>query len=254
MHAVRLLQTNIKKSCPNIHKKRSVCLFEVVGSLIDCGKLWISALGRSLKNHTTAKHNIKKVDTLVGNRKLHDERDCFYNYVATTLIGTKTRPIIIVDWSPVSADCKHYFLRASVTGIGRSMTIYEEVHLQKHYANNTIHTHFLRKLRSILPENCHPIVVIDAGFRNTWFRLITKLGWDFIGRVRFQTLIKIGDEDWVYVKCLYPKATTTPKYLNRATVARANPLNADLYIYKERSKGRIKKTLQGVKCQSGNSK
>ncbi|MDX1857166.1 IS4 family transposase, partial [Legionella pneumophila] len=254
MHAVRLLQTNIEKSCPNIHKKRSVCLFEVVGSLIDCGKLWISALGRSLKNHTTAKHNIKKVDTLVGNRKLHDERDCFYNYVATTLIGTKTRPIIIVDWSPVSADCKHYFLRASVTGIGRSMTIYEEVHLQKHYANNTIHTHFLRKLRSILPENCHPIVVIDAGFRNTWFRLITKLGWDFIGRVRFQTLIKIGDEDWVYVKCLYPKATTTPKYLNRATVARANPLNADLYIYKERSKGRIKKTLQGVKCQSGNSK
>ncbi|HFF3664346.1 TPA: hypothetical protein ACGCO1_002972 [Legionella pneumophila] len=45
MHAVRLLQTNIEKSCPNIHKKRTGCLFEVVGSLIDCGKLWISALG-----------------------------------------------------------------------------------------------------------------------------------------------------------------------------------------------------------------
>lgn len=39
------------------------------------------------------------------------------------------------------------------------MTIYEEVHLQKHYANNTFHTHFLRKLRSILAENCRPIVV-----------------------------------------------------------------------------------------------
>ncbi|CZG36605.1 Transposase DDE domain [Legionella pneumophila] len=67
-------------------------------------------------------------------------------------------------------------------------------------------------------------------------------------------MIKIGDEDWVYVKRLYPKATTTPKYLSRATIARANPLNADLYIYKEHSKGRIKKTIQGVKCQSGNSK
>ncbi|ADG25732.1 hypothetical protein [Legionella pneumophila] len=67
-------------------KYSSVCLFEVVSSLIDCGKLWISALGKGLKNHTTAKHNIKKVDTLVGNRKLHDERDCFYNYVATTLL------------------------------------------------------------------------------------------------------------------------------------------------------------------------
>ncbi len=67
-------------------------------------------------------------------------------------------------------------------------------------------------------------------------------------------MIKIGDEDGVYVKCLYPNATTTPKYLSRATIARANLLDADLYIYKERSKGHIKKTLQGVKCQSGNSK
>lgn len=53
MHAVRLLQTKIEKSCPSIHKKRSNCLFEVVHSLIDCGKLWISSLGRGVKNQTT---------------------------------------------------------------------------------------------------------------------------------------------------------------------------------------------------------
>lgn len=200
------------------------------------------------------KHNIKKVDCLIGNKKLHEERESIYKYVATILIGTKTRPIVLIDWSPVSADCKYYFLRASVTGMGRAMTIYEEVHPQKHYANNSIHSHFLRKLSSILPVSCRPIVVTDAGFRNTWFRLITELGWDFIGRVRFQTLIKIGDEDWVPVKSFYTKATTTPNYLNRATIARANPLNADLYIYKEQSKGRIRKTIQGEKCLSSNSK
>lgn len=134
------------------------------------------------------------------------------------------------------------------------MTIYEEVHPQKHYANNGIHTHFLRKLCAILPVDCRPIVVTDAGFRNTWFTLITQLGWDFIGRVKFQTLIKIGDNDWPPVKSLYPKATTIPKYLSQATIARKNPLNAVLYIYKEQSKGRIKKTIQGDKCQSSNSK
>lgn len=254
MHVVRLLQTNIEKSCSTIHKKRSACLFEVVCSLIDCGKLWISALGRGLKNQTTAKHNIKKVDSLIGNKKLHEEREYIYKYVASRWIGSKTRPIVIVDWSPVSADCKYYFLRASVTGIGRAMTIYEEVHSQKHYANNTIHTHFLRKLSSILPMNCRPIVVTDAGFRNTWFTLITQLGWDFIGRVRHQTLIKIGEEDWVCVKSLYSHATSTPKYLSRATIAKRNPLNASLYIYKEQSKGRMRKTIQGEKCQSSNSK
>lgn len=78
MYAVRLLQTNIEKSYPTIHKKRSNCLFEVVNSLISCGKLWISALGRGLQNQTTAKHNIKKVDTLVGNVKLHEERESLY--------------------------------------------------------------------------------------------------------------------------------------------------------------------------------
>ena len=61
MHAARLLQTMSEKSCPTIHKKRSGCLFEVVTSLIDCGQLWISALGRNIRNETTAKHNIKKV-------------------------------------------------------------------------------------------------------------------------------------------------------------------------------------------------
>ena len=39
MHAVKLLQTMIEKSCPEIHQKRVNCLFEVATSLIDCGKL-----------------------------------------------------------------------------------------------------------------------------------------------------------------------------------------------------------------------
>lgn len=254
MHAVRLLQTNIEKSCPIIHKKRSQCLFDVVTSLIDSGKLWISALGRGIENQTTSKHNIKKVDTLVGNRNLHDEREYLYKYVADTWIGSKKRPVIIVDWSPIAGDCKHYFLRASVTGIGRAMTIYEEVHAQEHYANNTVHKHFLKKLGTILPIGCRPIVVTDAGFRNTWFTQINKLGWDFIGRIRHQTLIKMEDAYWVDVRQLHSKATATPKYLGQVTVAKANPMDANLYIFQGKSKGRIKKTIQGEKCCSSNSK
>ncbi len=70
------------------------------------------------------------------------------------------------------------------------------------------------------------------------------ISWIFI-RINHTNIARwiAGDEDWVYVKRLYPKATATPKYLSRATIARANPLNADLYIYKERNKGRIKKTM-----------
>lgn len=254
MHAVRLLQNHIEKSCPNIHKKRSQCLFDIVRSLIDCGKLWISALGRGIENQTTSKHNIKKVDTLVGNRKLHQERDSVYSYVAATCIGNHKRPVLLIDWSPVAGDCKHYFLRASVTGIGRAMTVYEEVHAQKYYANNTIHQNFLRKLSTILPIGCKPIIVTDAGFRNTWFSLIIALGWDFIGRMRHQTLIQTEGAVWQDVRYLHPKATSTPRYLGQAMVAKSNPLQVNLYIYQGKSKGRIKKTIPGDKCCSSNSK
>jgi hypothetical protein len=254
MHAVKLLQKNIEKSCSIRHKKRSQCLFDVVLSLINCGKLWISALGRGMANQTTPKHNIKKVDALIGNKKLHKERDGLYSYVAKTWIGTLKRPVIIIDWSPVAADCKHHFLRASVTGIGRAMTLYEEVHAQKYYANTNIHKHFLRKLSTILPRECKPIIITDAGFRNTWFSQITALGWDFVGRVRHQTLIKIEDSEWTDVRQLHPKATATPKYLGQVTVAKANPIDMHLYTFREKSKGRIKKTIQGEKCRSSNSK
>ena len=137
MHAVKLLQKKIEKSCPNINKQRAQCLFDVVLSLVDWGRLWISALGRSVANQKSPKHNIKKVDCLVGNKKLHKERNCLYSYVASTWIGTLKRPVIIIDWSPVATDCKHHYLRASVTGIGRAMSLYEEVHAKKYYANNT---------------------------------------------------------------------------------------------------------------------
>ena len=254
MHAVRLLQTITEKSCPEVHQKRVDCLFAVVTSLIDCGKLWISALGRGINNQTTAKHNIKKVDALVGNSKLHRERLTYYKYLSSMWIGDKKRPIIIVDWSPISGDCKHYFLRASLTGMGRTLTIYEEVYELKYYANPQIHKHFLNKLVSVLPDGCRPIVITDAGFRNTWFSLIIEQGWDFIGRLRHNTFIKINaDDDWQNVRTLHSQATTTPKFLGRIFVARRNPLEMNLHIVVEKKKGRIKKTRHGKKCISSNS-
>jgi hypothetical protein len=255
MQSVTLLQTLTQKSCPSVHKKRSDCLFDVVTSLISGGQLWISALGRSVKNNTTAKHNIKKVDTLVGNRKLHQDRLLYYKFTTNLLLEGKTRPAIIVDWSPVSGDCEHYFLRASVTGIGRTLTLYEEVHEEKHYANQTIHKNFLKTLYEIVPAMCRPIIVSDAGFRNPWFKAVTALGWDFIGRLRYNTHVQCNqDSGWQGINTYHSQATSTPKYLGELTIAKSNPFAMNVYIMKNKNKNRIKKTKVGKKCQSSNSK
>lgn len=254
MHAVKLLQRLIEKSCPESHQKRVDCVFAVVTSLINGGKLWISALGRGIQNQTTAKHNIKKVDTLVGNERLHQERQMYYTFLSREWIGSKKRPIIIIDWSPVSGDCKHYFLRASLTGVGRTLTLYEEVHELKYYANPEIHKQFLNQLNDVLPAECRPIIVTDAGFRNTWFSLILQQGWDFIGRLRYNTFVKInGNSSWQNVRTLHTQARNTPKCLGKVSVARDNPLEVIMYLVLEKNKGRFKKTKHGKKCISSNS-
>lgn len=211
MHSVKLLQKLLRKSCPKVHKKRLNCLTDIVTGLITGGQLWISALGRAIENSTTAKHNIKKVDTLVGNVKLHAERLTYYQFLASQFISEKARPIIIVDWSPVSGDCANNILRASMTGAGRTLTIYEEIHALKYYANDETHKIFLDNLQSILPEGCCPVVITDAGFRNPWFKLIKALGWNFLGRLRHNTQVQIGkDAEFKGVTTLHNQATSRP--------------------------------------------
>ena len=178
----------------------------------------------------------------------------YYKYLSTLWIGDKKRPIIIIDWSPISGDCVHYFLRASVTGIGRTLTLYEEVHELKYYANPEIHEQFLNKLSNVLPDGCQPIVITDAGFRNTWFSLILQQGWDFIGRLRYNTFVKMNaDSDWQNVRTLHAQATLTPRFLGKVSVARKNPLEVNMHIVLGKKKGRFKKTRHGKKCISSNS-
>jgi hypothetical protein len=97
-------------------------------------------------------------------------------------------------------------------------------------------------------------LVTDAGFRNTWFSLIQEQGWDFIGRLRYNTFVKMkSDGDWQNVRSLHAQATQTPKYLGRVSVARRNPLEVNMYLILKKQKGRFNKTKHGKKCISGNS-
>jgi hypothetical protein len=56
-------------------------------------------LGRSLAGVARVKHQIKAVDRLLGNGRLHRERADIYRALARTLLAGTRRPLIIVDWS-----------------------------------------------------------------------------------------------------------------------------------------------------------
>ena len=66
----------------------------------------------------------------------------------------------------------------------------------------------------MLPDDCKPIIVTDAGFRIPWFKQVLSLEWDYVGRVRNRTHSKkVEESDWAPVKKLYALANSRAKRL-----------------------------------------
>jgi hypothetical protein len=128
MHAIKLLHNHLKITCPGIHAKRLATLLCATQTLSEAQQLSTTAMGRALKSQTTAKHNIKRIDRLIGNVWLRSEREPIYHSLAHWLLRSQKHPLIIVDWSDLTADRRHQLLRAAIPMGGRSLTVYEEVH------------------------------------------------------------------------------------------------------------------------------
>ncbi len=87
-----------------VHLARIRAVFATVHTLLRSGKLSLTNLGRAIADHTSPKHGIKRIDRLLGNRRLHAERFTFYRAIAHRVIGRCQRPVILVDWTSVTAE------------------------------------------------------------------------------------------------------------------------------------------------------
>ena len=201
MHAMRLLESWLKRNCDFIHCARVAAVVKVVDGLVRGEKATLTQLGRSLCTGAYEKHNIKCVDRLLGNERLWGERLGIYRALAGWLLSSVERPWIVVDWSDVELGHRYLMLKAAVAVGGRAITIYEEVHPLKRYNSPKTHRRFLQRLREVLPPGCYPIIITDAGFRGPWFREVESYGWDWIGRVRNMVKYSVdGVGGWKYTK------------------------------------------------------
>lgn len=80
--------------------------------------------------------------------------------MATLLIGHMTRPMILVEWSPIDDRGQRFLVRAAVPFAGRSLPILEKVHHNDGYQH--CEAYLLAALAEILPDNATPILVTDA--------------------------------------------------------------------------------------------
>lgn len=75
MRDIDILHDLLKKQCPQIHQKRLNSLMVATDSLLDGNQLSLTQLGRNITGNVAPKHNIKRIDRLLGN--LHVIKDKF---------------------------------------------------------------------------------------------------------------------------------------------------------------------------------
>jgi len=244
MHATAVLQKLLRRSIPSIHLKRLTAVTAVVGSALCGGRLTLSALGRNLDTSCSVRHRVKRVDRLLGNVHLRDERLLFYRVLCDLLVGARPEPILIVDWSDLKADQSWHLLRASVWLHGFALPIYEEVHPRSRLGSRKVQREFLLTLRMLLPDHVRPIVITDAGFQKPWFQEVQRLGWHWVGRIRNRTRVEIAGH-WRLSKTLYPQARAEPRDLGECRMTRRNPIAGRLCLYRKRPQGRHDLTRLG---------
>ena len=175
---------NILDRVQSLHAVRAAALAASVDSLVSGASLTVTALGRHLHSKAKTKHNIKRMDRLLSNAPLHQERTALYAALYHQLCQRLTRPLILVDWSDIVEHNRILLIRAALVVDGRAIPLYESVYPLSSYNSPRTHARFLTELKRLLPDTCRPIVITDAGFRGPWFRAVQALGWDWIGRVR----------------------------------------------------------------------
>ncbi len=238
MHESKLLHRWLTDACPFIHLGRVGALVKVVGGLLGGGKLTLTHIGRNLATKAFTKHNIKCVDRLLGNAHLHTERLDIYRAIARWVLRSNVSPIIIVDWSDCEPGHENLMLKAAVPVGGRALTVYEEVHPLSRYNSPKTHRRFLRNLHAVLPAQCCPIVVTDAGFRGPWFGDVESFGWHWVGRVRNRVKYCLdGTTTWRTTAGLYARATSKPAYIGAAHLSRRRPYRCGLYLVKKYHRG-----------------
>jgi hypothetical protein len=128
MHAEMIVKRMLKDCLCSLHEKQAEAIRAGVVGALEGGHLSLSRLAQQIPGETALRHRVKRMDRLLGNEAIHGKRREIYGRLADGWLDGIGVLLVVVDWSPVTADQKWQLLRASVAVEGRSVTLYEEVH------------------------------------------------------------------------------------------------------------------------------
>jgi hypothetical protein len=227
MRASNILQGELRAGCEFLHAKRWDAVWRAVEGLLRGGQLWLTGLGRSLPGACADKHRIKAADRLAGNAALQMALPKLYAALTRFLLRRIERPVILIDWT--GSGPRFYILCAKLCFRGRAVSIFSRTFPTKRKCSPRAEREFLDELVSVVPADCRPILVTDAGFHLEWFDAVQQRGWDFIGRVRGKLTANIK-ESWVPLEKFHALAKNKPKNLGKLLLRHKDPRELRLVL------------------------
>lgn len=221
MQVMTFLHKLVRPALPNMHKSRLDALIDTTDSLLNESQLTLTELGRHLRGSAKVKHKIKRVDRLLSNKHLYNERFDIYQALMDRMLAHLNEAVIIIDWSGCCSQ-KRWILQASLVASGRSIPLYREIHPLEVISSNTVEKQFLNKLYQMIPKTTRVIILTDAGFRVPFLKHVKSLGWDFVGRVRAPLQISFDNNTWCKVREFNGKISHFAQYLGEAYLGKTN--------------------------------
>jgi hypothetical protein len=238
-HARKIVQGFIHKQLGLIHAARRELLCAAVSAVMGGHLLSLSRLARALMGQGTQKAALKRVDRLIGNQRIVQEAQVVGAALLRTLPQGGQPLVIAVDWSAVAPDGAFVELRATVmrAGMGRGLTIYQQVYPEKKLGNARAERTLLKTLSRWMPADVPVIILTDAGFRRPWFTQVKRLGWSWIGRIRSGVHVSRNQTDWEDARVWFTKATRKACRWSGCWLTSRFRFACDMVLYRRRVKG-----------------
>lgn len=245
MHASRILRRSLASVLDPMHAGRRRVLLEALEALIDGRRLTMTDLSRSWPGATFSHAPLKAVDRLLSNTHVQQAIVPLSRSMAQWLLST-SRPVLVVDWVDLKRDGYWCALRAGIPTRGRTVTVYERIYSIKQINSPQAQQDFLTALSQVVPAGVQPVLVTDAGFRSDWFRAVTKLGWDFVGRIRNNVKVrKSAGSPWFACADLHAGATGRAEELGGHQLVKGQPMDCRLLRVRRRPRHRDQLTRAG---------
>jgi hypothetical protein len=212
MHAHHIVQRFIDSHLMLMHAARRQVLGQAVAAVVAGHYLSLTRIARALSGPIRLKAALKRIDRLIGHRRIEQEARLVGALLLEQLSKLSGPLVIVVDWSAVNPGGSFVELRAAVSypGLGRALTVYQQVYPQSQLGNCELECALLDQLHRWLDGRSGVIVVTDAGFRRPWFTHVQALGWSWVGRVRRGVLLAApGAQHWCW--------ESVSRWLRRAT-------------------------------------